>query len=106
MATSADNATYQVSLQVLLPDGQSERYQHFCGGSIITPRHILTAAHCLEGFPIERISVVAGTLVWDKGGVRRNSSKFDIHELYVRLKSNDIGIITLSEPFDLGKKVT
>lgn len=43
---------WQVSLQ-------SSR-GHFCGGSILDERHILTAAHCVEGKSSPYFKVVAG----------------------------------------------
>ncbi|CAG0920968.1 unnamed protein product [Notodromas monacha] len=43
---------YQASLQYF--------GQHFCGGDIVAPNVVLTAAHCLEGFSASEITVNVG----------------------------------------------
>nr|XP_012215858.1 PREDICTED: transmembrane protease serine 9-like [Linepithema humile] len=85
---------WQVSLNV--------NGRHVCGGSIIAPNKILTAAHCIKGVvspPYNNLRIVTGTVVATQGqsyavqGVR-------LHPQYVDSVSqswvNDIAVITLA----------
>ncbi|KAG0430968.1 hypothetical protein HPB47_022218, partial [Ixodes persulcatus] len=73
-----------------------------CGGSIIEPDIVVTAAHCLSGTGPEDIAVKAGILDLHNPpsySQERGVQKFVIPESY-DFPANDIALLKLSAPFD------
>ncbi|KZC06605.1 PREDICTED: chymotrypsin-2 [Dufourea novaeangliae] len=89
---------YQASLRF--------KERHFCGGSVLNKRWILTAAHCLTSFNDTAITVVLGTNTLDNGGDMYRSEKVISHPRYnSALIRNDIGLIKLEKDIVYGDTV-
>ncbi|XP_077149957.1 transmembrane protease serine 2 isoform X2 [Ranitomeya variabilis] len=95
--TAAKNGDWpwQVSLQI----GQS----HVCGGSIVTPDWIVTAAHCVEGnYASARVWMVYAGSILKSGGVPYSVERVISHPNYdSETKNNDIALMKLKTSLSL-----
>lgn len=91
---------YQISLRV--------KSHHICGGSILSPYYVITAAHCVIA-ALEDTTVVAGAHNLEKlNGEEqvREVVAVETHEKYGGgVGPYDIALYKLNKPFDLNKYV-
>ena len=116
---SPQHYPYQISLQMqrsggggggifsFLQQTPASNWSHFCGGSVLNENFIVTAAHCVRGFTIERMSVLAGTpdLKDEARGSRHLIDDCVIHPDYVELNNSDVAVCRLKSPFIYGANI-
>lgn len=100
--TEADQGQfpYQVSLR--------DDYGHFCGGSIISNRWIMTAQHCAEGieFILDVMRIVTGAHHSVIGGNEYLIDRIVSHPEYNGLTlQNDIALLRTSSEIVFGDRV-
>lgn len=87
-----------------------EYKSHICGGSILTPLFIITAAHCIEPeVNIADLSILAGSITVEPSSSNKTYQTRSIAQAYkhpsygTNRHANDIAILRLSSPLDMTK---
>ncbi|GJQ80480.1 hypothetical protein Trydic_g12376 [Trypoxylus dichotomus] len=92
--TDAADGAYPFMVSLQYPDNT-----HFCGGTILNKRWILTAAHCASVKEASEIVAVAGTNALDSRTVVKRVCKIVIHPNFNNTHVNDIAILMIATPF-------
>lgn len=94
LGTRVSSNTMHFEFVVALLKGR----EHYCSGTIISHRAILTAATCVLGLKATNITVVAGIISLNDPGYRHSVSKIIKQQPYgPHNRKNDIAVLILSE---------
>ena len=100
----SEASPYSLPWQVGLVRRGSRR--PFCGGTLIGPRHVLTAAHCTSGYGRWEVMVGEHRIMDASDGTRHTICGYTNHPYYNCPKdlSHDFAVVHLNDPVEIGTR--
>ncbi|EFA02792.1 trypsin-7 [Tribolium castaneum] len=81
--------------------------QHFCGGSIIKPNKIITAAHCTDGREASDFSIRAGSTMRESGGqVAQVKKIYQNPNFNTNVNDYDVSILELASNLSFSNTIS
>lgn len=105
--TTTKPGEYPWMVSIHLQDRITKRFVHFCGGSILNERYIVTAAHCIKQHSVpSRYLIYTGLYEISKKSIEP-AKMYEISELVVHKDynysdyKNDIALLRTKEPIKI-----
>jgi hypothetical protein len=98
-----DTTAGQYGFMVALGQRFDESVFPFCGGVLVTDRHVVTAAHCSAGAPVDEVAIIVGALDPFVDGQIFEVQQINWHPDYNFAAEDgfDIAVWTLAKPVSL-----
>ncbi|MFF4606499.1 S1 family peptidase [Streptomyces sp. NPDC001339] len=98
-SASTARAPWTVALNLWRQTDTYPRSGQFCGGTLVAPTKVVTAAHCVVDEAPTDLGAVAGrTDLRHHDGTLRKVTKVWIHPRFGRHLENDVAVLTLDRP--------
>lgn len=104
--TPVANGALPFQVALLIKRAGNDWQNQYCGGSLISSRWVLTAAHCVDFLSASQMQVAIGkTVLTSNQGQHRDVAEIRIHPQWPNNGSADIALVKLATPATMGATI-